>query len=126
MLSFLVDENFDHRVLEGLLLREPDLDAVSVQDAGLRGREDPIVLDWAAQKGRIILPHDVSTMKRSSTTYSSLLDVAMRENGKTESATYLCSAQRTGRSVNIESGIPKGEIAVSRPMNFIASQIGFA
>ena len=87
MLSFLVDENFDHRILEGLLLREPDLDAVSVQDAGLRGREDPIVLDWAAQKGRIILTHDVATMTayayervRSGQHMPGIFEIAQGEN----------------------------------------------
>jgi hypothetical protein len=33
-----------------------------VQDAGLTGADDRIVLAWAAQKGRILLTHDVSTM----------------------------------------------------------------
>src|SRR3990172_6916898 len=62
MLSFLADENFDHRILDGLLLRKAGLDVVSVQDAGMHGRKDPVVLDWAAQQGRIILTHDVSTL----------------------------------------------------------------
>ena len=62
MPSFLADENFDNRILEGLLLRKPNIDAVTVRDVGLHGRKDPIVLEWAAQQGRIVLTHDVSTM----------------------------------------------------------------
>ena len=62
MPSFLADENFDNRILDGLFLRKPNIDVVSVQDVGLHGRKDPIVLDWAAQQGRIVLTHDVSTM----------------------------------------------------------------
>ena len=62
MPSFVADENFDNRILAGLLLRKPNIDVVRVQDVGLHGREDPIVLDWAAQRGRIVLTHDVSTM----------------------------------------------------------------
>jgi predicted nuclease of predicted toxin-antitoxin system len=62
MLSFLADENFDNRILDGLLLRKPDIDVVRAQDVGLDGRKDPVVLDWAAQQGRIVLTHDVSTI----------------------------------------------------------------
>jgi uncharacterized protein DUF5615 len=61
-LRFLADENFDHRTLTGLLRRKPVLDIVSVQEVGLRQADDPTVLDWAAQEGRILLTHDVSTM----------------------------------------------------------------
>lgn len=62
MLSFLTDENFDSRILDGLLLRKPDIGVVRAQDVGLERQEDPIVLDWAAERGRILLTHDVSTM----------------------------------------------------------------
>jgi hypothetical protein len=39
-----------------------EVDVVRVQDVGLAGEEDPVVLDWAAQHDRIILTHDVRTM----------------------------------------------------------------
>jgi hypothetical protein len=29
---------------------------------GLSGAEDPIILDWAAREGRVLLTHDVSTV----------------------------------------------------------------
>lgn len=35
---------------------------MSVQEDGLRQAEDPAVLEWAAQEGRIVVTHDVSTM----------------------------------------------------------------
>ncbi len=41
MPSFLADENFDNRILEGLFLRKPNIDAVTVRDVGLHGRKDP-------------------------------------------------------------------------------------
>jgi hypothetical protein len=44
MLRLAVDENFDYAIVRGLLHRQPDLDIVSVQDAGLRGADDPSVL----------------------------------------------------------------------------------
>jgi hypothetical protein len=58
----LADENFDHRTLAGLRRRTPELDIVAVQDVGLRQADDPAVLEWAAQAGRIVVTHDVSTM----------------------------------------------------------------
>lgn len=32
------------------------------QDVGMRTADDPVVLEWAAEHGRILLTHDVSTM----------------------------------------------------------------
>lgn len=61
-IRFLTAENFDHRTLAGLLRREPDLDIVSVQEVGLRQADDRVVLEWAANEGRIVVTHDVSTM----------------------------------------------------------------
>jgi hypothetical protein len=64
VLRLAADENFDNDVLHGLLLRNPALDIVRVQDVGLAGAVDPIVLEWAAKEGRILLTHDVKTMPR--------------------------------------------------------------
>lgn len=61
-MRFLGDENFDNRILAGLQRRLPALDIVRVQDVGLIGAEDPEVLAWAAQEGRIPLTHDVATV----------------------------------------------------------------
>jgi hypothetical protein len=61
-LRFLADEDFDHDILRGVLRQLPHLDIVRAQDVGLSGAIDPIVLEWAAQAGRILLTHDVSTM----------------------------------------------------------------
>jgi hypothetical protein len=64
MLRLATDEDFNNRILRGLLRRKPDLDIVRVQDAGLTGRSDAEVLEWAAREGRVLLTHDVTTMKR--------------------------------------------------------------
>jgi len=61
MLHLAADENFDNRIVRGLWRRVPELDIVRVQDSGLSGTDDPTVLEWAAQEGRILLTHDVST-----------------------------------------------------------------
>jgi hypothetical protein len=64
MLRLATDEDFNNRILRGLLRRRPDLDIVRVQDAGLTGRGDAEMLEWAAQESRVLLTHDVTTMKR--------------------------------------------------------------
>lgn len=35
---------------------------MSVQEVGLRQADDLVVLEWAANEGRIVVTHDVSTM----------------------------------------------------------------
>jgi predicted nuclease of predicted toxin-antitoxin system len=62
-LRFLTDEDFDNDISRGLLQLLPDLDLVRVQDVGLGGAADPDILEWAAAEQRIVLTHDVSTMK---------------------------------------------------------------
>ncbi|OUL23294.1 hypothetical protein BV378_21670 [Nostoc sp. RF31YmG] len=62
MLRFLADENFNNQIVRGVLRRNSDVDIVRVQDVGLGEADDPTVLEWAAQNGRIVLTHDVTTM----------------------------------------------------------------
>ncbi len=64
MLKLLADENFDNTIIRGLFRRNPEVDIVRVQDIGLSGKDDPTVLEWAAQEGRILLTHDVATITR--------------------------------------------------------------
>jgi hypothetical protein len=64
MLRLAADENFNARIVRGLVRRAPDLDVVWVQDVGLAGVDDRIVLQWAADQGRVLLTHDVTTMTR--------------------------------------------------------------
>ena len=62
MLRLLADENFNNQIVRGILRRNPDVDIVRVQDMGLIEADDPTVLEWAAQQGRVVLTHDVTTM----------------------------------------------------------------
>jgi hypothetical protein len=57
----LFDENFNHRILNGLELRRPSLDYVTVQETDLRGASDRDVLEWAAAHNRIVVTHDLET-----------------------------------------------------------------
>jgi hypothetical protein len=62
VLGLAADENFNNDIVRGLLRRKPDLNLVRVQDAGLSGADDPTVLEWTAQEGRVLFTHDASTM----------------------------------------------------------------
>lgn len=64
MLALAADENFNNDIVRGLRRRAPDLDIVRVQDVGLSGATDPVVLEWAADEGRVLFTHDVSTVTR--------------------------------------------------------------
>ena len=64
MLRLAADENFNNDIVRGLLRRKPDLDIVRIQDVGLSGEDDPVVLEWCANEGRILLTHDVTTITR--------------------------------------------------------------
>jgi len=62
MLKLLADENFDNTIVRGLVRRRPSIDIIRVQDVGLSGEDDPIILAWAAEEGRVLLTHDVATI----------------------------------------------------------------
>lgn len=62
MLKLMVDQDFDHDILRGLIQRIPNLDAVTALQAGLSDAPDPELLAWADEAGRIIVTHDRSTM----------------------------------------------------------------
>lgn len=63
MLKLAADEDFNNRIVRGLLRRAPDIDLKRVQDAGLLAADDPSILEWAAGERRVLLTHDVTTMK---------------------------------------------------------------
>jgi len=58
------DENFNNDIVRGLIRRKPDVDVVCIQEVGLAGADDPAVLEWAAEQGRVVLSHDVSTLTK--------------------------------------------------------------
>ena len=62
MLRLLIDENFNHDILRGLIRRVPQLDFVIVVQIGLAGAADIDLLRWAARENRTILTHDASTI----------------------------------------------------------------
>lgn len=64
MLKVIIDQDFDHDILRGLIRRLPALDFVTALEAGLNEAEDPQLLIWAAANERILLTHDRKTMPR--------------------------------------------------------------
>src|SRR6476620_1658751 len=64
MVRLAADQNFDNDIVRGLQRRKPDLDIVRVQDIGLSRAPDPIILEWAARENRVLLTHDVRTMRK--------------------------------------------------------------
>ena len=61
MLRFLADENIESQLI-GAIRRDPAIDIVRVQDAGLSGADDLVILEWAAVEDRVLLTHDAETM----------------------------------------------------------------
>ena len=62
MLRLLIDQDLDHVILRGLLLRAPNLDVITAHQAGLSNASDPELLAWAAEHERVIVTHDRRTM----------------------------------------------------------------
>lgn len=62
MVRLLSDENFHGKIIRGLIRRRPEIELVRVQEVGLEGANDLEVLSWAADKDRIVLTRDRSTM----------------------------------------------------------------
>jgi hypothetical protein len=64
MLTLLIDENLNHRILRGLLRSVPHLDYTLVASAGLKGADDPAVLELAAGQNRVFVTHDLRTVPK--------------------------------------------------------------
>lgn len=64
MVPLLLDENLNHRILRGLLRAIPHLDYTLTTKAGLKGAEDPAVLEFAATENRVLVTHDLRTIPK--------------------------------------------------------------
>ena len=65
MIPFATDEDFNNRILRGVLRRQPGLDMVRVQEVLTREErnDDRRILEWLAAEQRVLLIHDVTTMR---------------------------------------------------------------
>ena len=64
MLALLIDENLNHRILRGLLRSVPHLDYTLAASVGLKGANDPAVLELAAREKRLLVTHDLRTIPK--------------------------------------------------------------
>lgn len=61
-IRFQADADIHRPIITGLLRREPLIDFRTAQAAGLEGVDDLSVLGIAADQGRLLVSHDVTTM----------------------------------------------------------------
>jgi len=64
MMALLIDENLNHRILRGLLRSVPHLDYTLAASVGLKGANDPAVLELAARENRLLVTHDLRTIPK--------------------------------------------------------------
>lgn len=64
MIVFLVDQNFNEHIVDGLTRRDSALEFSHVRNVGLAAAPDPVVLEWAAANGMVLLTHDRKTIPR--------------------------------------------------------------
>jgi hypothetical protein len=62
MLRLISDEDVHEDIIRGLRRREPNLDLVRAADVGLDHTPDPLILEWAASQGRVLITGDLNTM----------------------------------------------------------------
>jgi hypothetical protein len=62
MLRLLSDEDVPGDIVRGLRQRQPSLDVVRVQEAGLMSTADFRILEWAAREGRQVFTRDRNSM----------------------------------------------------------------
>ena len=62
VIEFLVDQNFNEHIVDGLTRRDAAIEFTYIRDVDLAEAPDPLVLEWAALHGLILLTHDRTTM----------------------------------------------------------------
>jgi len=62
VISFLVDQNFNEHIVDGMTRRDVMLEFTHVRDVGFADAPDPVVLEWAATHGLVLLTHDRKTI----------------------------------------------------------------
>lgn len=62
MIGFLVDQNFNEDIVDGLTRRDPRLEFTYLRDEGLADADDPTILECAAKDRLVLLTHDRKTI----------------------------------------------------------------
>lgn len=61
-IKFLADEDLRQAIVLGVRRREPSISFLHAFDVGAAGKDDPTVLQIAANEGRALVSHDLRTM----------------------------------------------------------------
>ena len=59
---FLADQDFDERILNGVIGRDVAVSVTRLREVGLSRADDDRVLEYAAEQGQVVLSHDENTM----------------------------------------------------------------
>jgi predicted nuclease of predicted toxin-antitoxin system len=62
VIGFLVDQNFNDHIVDGVTRRDATLEFTHIRDVGLAETPDSAILEWAAAKGLVLLTHDRRTI----------------------------------------------------------------
>jgi hypothetical protein len=62
VIAFLVDQNFNEHIVDGLTRRDAAVVFTHVRDLGLAAAPDPTILEWAAMHALVLLTHDRKTI----------------------------------------------------------------
>jgi hypothetical protein len=60
--SFLADHDLNEHIIDGVLRREPAAEFMRARDRGLADKPDSELLAFAADRGFLVVSHDVNTM----------------------------------------------------------------
>lgn len=88
---FLADEDLRNSIIAAVCRLEPTIDFLTVVQAGRSGAPDPEVLAFADTEQRIVVSHDLSTMKAAAEERMAL--------GNTMSGLFLVPKSKSRRSV---------------------------
>src|SRR5829696_1488647 len=61
-LKFLADNDLNKQIVAGVLRHSSELEFRTVREFGFTRRNDAFLLEYAAERGYIIVSHDVNTM----------------------------------------------------------------
>jgi predicted nuclease of predicted toxin-antitoxin system len=62
VIPFLVDQNSNEHIVDGMFRRNAKIEFIHLRDVGLAAVPDPAVLEWAALRGLVLLTHDRKTI----------------------------------------------------------------
>jgi len=65
---FLVDQDFNEHIIQGVWRLEPAVEFLRVRDVGLEEKSDTEVLEYAANENWLVISHDVNTMSAAART----------------------------------------------------------